>query len=250
MSKIDIYKIVDKYHLNNMEEDILTYIIDNIDNVKSIGVRGIAKQHYTSTTTVMSLAKKLGYSGFIDMYYNLYFTLRSKKSYFSEYKSNDYFGVDIEELLSLISEEKVAEFVNMLHKYKKDIIYTYAVAFSEPIIRYITRKLIVMGFRCIFSDMSESYDVNSINGKILITVSKSGETDSVIRICKLAKKSKVKIISITGETESTLEKLSDINFKLYDMHTMDDRNKLPTSFYANVIMLFEFLMGKYLEKTN
>lgn len=42
--------------------------------------------------------------------------------------------------------------------------------------------------------------------------------------------------------------MSDINFKIYDMHTIDDRNKLSNSFYPNALMLFEFLIGKYLER--
>ncbi len=39
-----------------------------------------------------------------------------------------------------------------------------------------------------------------------------------------------------------------LNIKVYDMHTIDDRNKLSNSFYLNALMLFEFLIGKYLEK--
>lgn len=56
--KLDISKIVDKYHLSKVEESILIYIINNIDHVKEIGVRGVAKEHYTSTTTIVNLAKK------------------------------------------------------------------------------------------------------------------------------------------------------------------------------------------------
>ncbi len=55
---LDISKIVDKYHLSKVEENILIYIINNIDHVKEIGVRGVAKEHYTSTTTIVNLAKK------------------------------------------------------------------------------------------------------------------------------------------------------------------------------------------------
>ncbi|EKN41569.1 SIS domain-containing protein, partial [Clostridium botulinum CFSAN001627] len=35
--KLDISKIVDKYHLSKVEESILIYIINNIDHVKEIG---------------------------------------------------------------------------------------------------------------------------------------------------------------------------------------------------------------------
>lgn len=245
---LDIYKMVDKYQLSKVEENILTYIINNISNVKEIGVRGIAKEHYTSTTTIMNLAKKRGYSGFLDKYYNLNFMLKSKKTHFSSGKSNKYHGVDLEELTSLIEEKDINDFVNLLIENKNEIIYTNGAGFSRPIVEYFTTKLIVLGFSCIFSSMYESYDVNAIKAKMIIAVSKSGETDFIVKTSKAAKKNGIKIVSFTGESENTLAKISDINFKVYDMFTVDDRNKSSNSFYPNLLMLFEFLIGEYLEK--
>lgn len=245
---LDISKMVDKYQLSKTEETILIYIINNIENVKEIGVRGIAKEHYTSTTTIMNLAKKLGYSGFLDMYYNLNFKLKDKKVYFSREKSNKYYGVDLVELLALIEYKKISDFIDLLIKNKNAIIYTCGQGFSTPIAQYITRKLLVLGFNCIFSESYESYDVNAIKAKLFISISKSGETDFLVRVSESAKKNGIKIISFTGDSENTLANMSDINFKLYDMHTLDDRNKLDTSFYSNILMLFEYLIGEYLEK--
>ncbi|AKG35945.1 MurR/RpiR family transcriptional regulator [Paenibacillus durus] len=245
---LDISKLVDKYQLNQTEEKILVYIIDNIENVKEIEVRGIAKEFYTSTTTIMNLAKKMGHSGFLDMYYHLNFTLKDKKSQFSGEKNNQFYGVDLEQLLSLIDHHKIEEFVNLLLENKNEIIYTWGGGFSAPITEYITRKLIVLGFKCIYSEPIESYDVNPIQAKLFINVSKSGETDSLLKMSHSAKKNGIKIISFTGDSENSLSKLSDINLKIVDMNAMDDRNKSASSFYPNVLMLFEFLIGEYLEK--
>ncbi|MBW9149011.1 MurR/RpiR family transcriptional regulator [Clostridium sp. CM028] len=246
---LDISKMVDKYQLSGTDENILIYIINNIENVKEIGVRGIAKENYTSTTTIMNLAKKIGYSGFLDMYYNLNFTLKDKKSHFSGQKNNKYYGVDLDELLSLIESKKISDFIDLLMENKGQIIYTCGQGFSESIAKYITRKLLVLGFNCIFSESYESYDVNAIKAKLFISVSKSGETDFLVKVSESAKKNGIKIVSFTGDVDNTLAKISDINFKLYDMNTMDDRNKLATSFYSNILILFEFLIGIYLEKS-
>lgn len=245
---LDISKIVDKYHLSKVEENILIYIINNIDHVKEIGVRGVAKEHYTSTTTIVNLAKKIGYSGFLDMYYNLSFTLKDKRKYFNSGKNNKYYGVELEELLALIEDKDISDFIDLLIKNKNEVIYTNGLAFSYFIAQYFTRKLIVLGFKCIYSEAYESYDVNAIKAKLLIAISKSGETDFIVRASESAKKNGIKIVSFTGEAENTLAKMSDINFKIYDMHTIDDRNKLSNSFYPNTLMLFEFLIGKYLER--
>ncbi|GIM30595.1 transcriptional regulator [Clostridium polyendosporum] len=245
---LDISKMVDKYQLSKLEENILTYIINNITDVKEIGVRSIAKEHYTSTTTVMKLAKKMGYSGFLDMYYNLSFILKDKKAYFSGEKNNKYYGVDLEELLALIGYKNISDFIDLLIENKNEVIYTSGTGFSYSIAQYFTRKLIVLGFNCIYSEAYESYDVNAIKAKLFINISKSGETDFLVKASEAAKKNGIKIVSFTGEVENTLAKMSDINFKIYDMYTMDDRNKLANSFYPNTLMLFEFLIGEYLER--
>ncbi|MCD2345504.1 MurR/RpiR family transcriptional regulator [Clostridium guangxiense] len=248
MAKIDISKIVYKNHLTKIEENILIYIINNIQIVKKIGVRGIAKKHYTSTSTIMNLSKKLGYSGFLDMYYNLFFTLKAKNIPQNNDVTNEYFGINVNELLSLIDIDNINKFVNLLEKNKHEIMYTCGQGFSIPIIEYINKKLLISGFRCILSDAYENYDVNAQNAKLLIVVSKSGETDFIINAAKLAKKNNIKIVSFTNQTNNTLASLSFINFKIYDKHVMDDRNKIPNSFYPNVLMLFEVIFSQYLKK--
>lgn len=244
---LDISKMVDKYKLTQIEENILTYIINNIENVKKIGVRGIAREHYTSTTTIVNLAKKIGYAGFLDMYYNLSFLLKNKKIYFEGEENNKYHGVNMKELLSVIEQKNIDDFINLLIENKNETIYTSGLGFSYPIAQYLTRKLLVLGFNCIYSDVYESYDVNPVKAKLFINISKSGETGFLLKASEFAKKSGIKIVSFTGEAENTLGKMADINFKIYDMHTIDDRNKLSNSFYPNILMLFEFLIGEYLE---
>lgn len=244
---LDLYKLVDKYNLNSLEQNILHFILQNIDQIEAMGIRGVAKANYTSTTTVINLSKKLEYSGFLDMYYNFKFLLKNKKHY---YLSPDkaYYGINLEEVLGLVDRKVIDYFVNLLIQNREDIIYTCAQGFSMSITDYITRKLLVHGFKCIFSDAYESYDVNPIYAKLLIVVSKSGETEFLIKNCSAAREKGILIISFTGENKNSIANLSHINFRIYDMHTMDDRNKLSNSFYPNTLMLFEYIIDCYLKK--
>ncbi len=122
------------------------------------------------------------------MYYNLSFTLKDKRNYFNSEKNNKYYGVELEELLALIEDKDISDFIDLLIKNKNEVIYTNGLAFSYFIAQYFTRKLIVLGFRCIYSEAYESYDVNAIKAKLLIAISKSGETDFIIRASESAKK--------------------------------------------------------------
>ncbi len=61
---MDISKFIQNKGLTEIEIEVLNYMIDNINDINKMGVRGVAKNNFTSTSTIMRLAKKLGYSGF------------------------------------------------------------------------------------------------------------------------------------------------------------------------------------------
>ena len=68
---LDLSKITCDVQLTDTEMSVLEFLLTHIDDALKLGVRGVAKANYTSTSTVMRLAKKLGYNGFIEMYYKL-----------------------------------------------------------------------------------------------------------------------------------------------------------------------------------
>ena len=68
---VDIAKLFQGKELSESDQQLLTYIISNMDTVLQMGVRQIAKENYTSPASVIRLSKKLGYTGFIDLYYHL-----------------------------------------------------------------------------------------------------------------------------------------------------------------------------------
>ena len=64
---MDLKYLCEKYKLNDTEKSILNYLYRNISNLKKIGIRKVAKDNYTSTTTVYKLCKKLNFEGYSDM---------------------------------------------------------------------------------------------------------------------------------------------------------------------------------------
>ncbi|WP_271812761.1 hypothetical protein [Clostridium beijerinckii] len=53
--KVNLSKIVNNKKITPMEEQVLEYIINNIDSVMDLGVRGGAAENYTSTSTIMRI---------------------------------------------------------------------------------------------------------------------------------------------------------------------------------------------------
>ncbi len=195
----------------------------------------------------MRLAKKLGYDGFVDMVYNI-MPLVSKEDKTLPSASHDMEGVDLKALLKYISEEDIKAFIEILKNTKNKVIFIYATGFSKFIAEYLNNKFLIIGKKSILSSGSDSigiFENNLEDMEVLIVVSKSGETKMVLDKVNTAKEKGIKVVSITREVENSISRASDINFKIFDMNKLDDRNYYPNTFFPNACMLVEYLIFRY-----
>ncbi|WP_252231642.1 MurR/RpiR family transcriptional regulator [Clostridium sp. ZBS15] len=246
--KVDLTKIVNNKKITPIEEQVLEYIINNIDSVMDIGVRGVAAENYTSTSTIMRLSKKLGFTGFIDMIYNITPLIDSGNTRIIE-KSESLIGTDINFLLKYIDEESVKRFIEILSSGTRKYIFIYARGYSEIAGEYFNKKLLGIGIKSILINSKGSFENNLEDMEILIVISKSGETKEVLDKVQVAKNKNKLIVSFTKEVENSISALSDISFKIFDMHKLDDSNVLPNSFFANMLMFMEYLIYRYYKET-
>ena len=49
---MNIEHLSEKFELNNLEKQIVSYIQEHLIELKSIGIRQMAKDNYTSTSTI------------------------------------------------------------------------------------------------------------------------------------------------------------------------------------------------------
>ena len=68
---MNIVHLSEKYELNDLEKQIIIYIQEHMKELKSIGIRQMAKDNYTSTSTIYKLCDKFGFDGYSDMIYHL-----------------------------------------------------------------------------------------------------------------------------------------------------------------------------------
>lgn len=59
-----IEQIVESVKLSDAQQSVIDYILKERGNIKDQTIKEIAKVTYTSTGTIICLAKKLGYHGF------------------------------------------------------------------------------------------------------------------------------------------------------------------------------------------
>ena len=245
----DISKLIQGKKLSELDIKVLHYIIENIDDVLDKGVRGVAKDNYTSPSTIIRLSKKLGYTGFIDLYYQL---LPMVKRTVGQQTDNDedFLRISQQDFFKENSKEDIDQFIRQVLYLKQKYIFIYATGFSAIMAEYLYKKLLVLGKKTVIATGTDSIGVFENNLEDIgafIVISKSGETQQVIDKLLVAKDQEIFTITFTKETSNRAAELADLNFKLTDNNKLDDRNMLPNSFFPRLLMLVEYIFKMYLD---
>lgn len=244
---LDLNKQIGGKNLTETELQVLYYIVENIEKVLKMGVRGVAKANFTSSSTIMRLTKKMGYQGFVDMYYKLLPLVRSARAavdtdlqFVNSFCSNT--------ILQYNSYDTIRSFAEKLAGMNRKYVFIYATGFSAMPGEYLNRKLLVTGRKCIFSSGRDSigiFENNLDDMGMLLVLSRSGETRRVIERVKIAKENGIFVTSITNELDNHVNELADIRFRIEDNMKLDDRNIMANTFFPNVLMLMEILIYEY-----
>ena len=64
-----------------------------------------------------------------------------------------------------------------------------------------------------------------------------------------ARRHNIEIAAFTGAERSPIAQNADLSFILLDDNILDDRNLTANYFYARVLILFEYLMEKSLDRS-
>ena len=244
---MDLQKVIQGKKLTEVEAQVFEYVVEHLDEVMAMGVRGIARQNFTSTSTIMRLAKKLGYTGFIDMYYHLEPMVRGNESV----QNMDMRFIDgfcENKLLEYNSYDMIRGFAQRLYTMNHKYIFIYATGFSGIAAEYMYKKFLVLGRKCILASGMDSVGVfenNMDDMGMFVAISKSGETKMVQDKMITAKENGIFTVSLTGEGENHLAAMADMSFRIEDNNKLDDRNTMANTFFPNVLMLTELFVYEY-----
>ncbi len=134
-------------NLTDTEHTVLEYILDHLDTVQTEGVRGVARANYTSTSTIMRLARKMNYSGFVDMCYKLRSLVETPRQTMQE--EEDFLnGFSTQSLLNYNTYTQLKVCAEKLLEQRDKMIFVYGTGFSGTVATYLTQKLVNMGILC------------------------------------------------------------------------------------------------------
>lgn len=236
----DVTKAIKNGSLTALEGTILADIEAQIHQGKKVGIREMAARNFTSTTTIIRLAKKLGYQGFTDMYYAL--MKEAENGHQEQWEAVPFLERFTENMRE--SENDYAQLTSLAETLCqcKGIVYICGMGFSSFPADYFCKKLLVQGVTCIFSGAEESsgiFENNLASINLFIAVSKSGETPKIVERVRRAQAGNIRIAAFTGNVKSTLAKASDILIKMEDEDLNDDRNLKPCFFFAGILLKME-----------
>lgn len=220
---MNILHLSEKYELNELERQIVSYIQDHQNELKSIGIRQMAKDNYTSTSTIYKLCNKFGFDGYSDMIYHLTSTRDTKNDWHSQY--NQY-------------KEKFSSIIN--HQSKRIVVF--GLGFSASVAQYIQQRLTMLGYQALCVVHMEMFNQLFTDNTILIVISHSGKTPRLNEIVETASANNVPIISFIGNRNSPIYQYSTLSVVIGNYDSFSHENNQPNTFFGEAIIAFETLL--------
>lgn len=220
---MNLVHLSEKYELNNLEKQIVSYMQVHLFELKSIGIRQMAKDNYTSTSTIYKLCKKFGFEGYSDMIYHLTSTKDTSIDFQHKYL------------------EYKKYFSSLLNNQSKRII-VFGLGFSAPIAEYIQQRLTLLGYQAICVVHMEMFNHIFNNNTLLMIISYSGQTPRLNEIVKTAHENQIPIISFVANEQSPIFHDSTLPILIGNYDSFSHDMNQPHIFYGETIIAFETLL--------
>lgn len=252
--KIDILKDQDSF--SNAEKEVNNFVITNSERIQKLSIRELARETFTTTTTIMRYCKKIGYSGFEefkinikndikDLNYDDFLIKDSENVIHVINKMKTLYETVVENTLQLLSVTQLERIILKLSKvqYVDFIVYDANLAFAE----YASHFFYQIGKICnIHSSIDEqilfSMNVKSDN-HVVIMISRNGNSERLLKVVKELKKKNVYTILFTQSDSTEVSKYCEET--LIALYNSDFDKSGDCIFYTSVKYILDCLIGIY-----
>ena len=217
-----------KHNLDTLERKLLQYLYDNIDEIKSIGIRKLASDNYTSTSMVYKLVKKLGFEGYSDMIHYISYTYNK-----SENNNENAYS----KLYDTVKPYK-KDFNSILSEYKNKQIVITGMGFSDIISNFISEALFLKGYNCAHTLHLQLLSPENKDNLLIIAISRSGKTSRLVELVEEANTHGFKIISFTANKNSKLAKASTLSVPIGSYDSFKSISEEFNTFFGELLLIF------------
>lgn len=196
--------------LNELETEVLNHIIKKPREVQELTIREFAKDVHTSTSTIVRLCTKLGFSGWGELKFYL-------KSQDIEKTPEDQHYDNMMEFDMFLRRMRSKGYQNHLNEAAKMIASAHYTVFlgigtSGSLASYATKYFVNTGLPSFgIDDPFQAIQIKDSANVVAVILSESGETQQVINKELELKESGAQIIAITNHEDSTISKLADLS---------------------------------------
>lgn len=183
-----MFDILKNYEeLTVSEKRVLSYIMENQDQIPHIKINDLAEATFVSKTVIINLAQKLDFSGFREMKYYISQKIIEKMSAQETstvlYREN--LKQSIDKTFSLVTEDQLQKTAAKIKAAKN--VFIMARGTSKAVGYYFEHLLLTIGIQCIFIkdyNLSEVFTDFVAEDDIVIFISLSGDTKKIIDTAK------------------------------------------------------------------
>ncbi|GKX27631.1 sugar isomerase [Vallitalea longa] len=200
------------------EKKVADFILKNPEKVVNMNVSELAKSSGVSDATVVRMCHHIGYKGYYQFRIMLARDMgrKQKNSVQLPEETDDVVGVfknyadTIMAIGHNINQEDILSCVDLIKKCKQ--VHIIAAGNTSPLAQYMGFRLGRLGVKCTYN-IAPEYFMNHVNladkGDIIIALSQSGTSKSVVQGMELAVEKGLKIIAITGYSQSPVADKAD-----------------------------------------
>lgn len=214
------------------EQIIAKFLLDNPEKLENLTANDIALATHTNPTSLVRVAKKIGFRGWSDL----------KNSYLSEWKYLNSHFTTIDANLPFSKQDNLLTIANKIATLESNTIHDTLSLIDFSTLEHAKRLILDSKQIKLYASHSNSliaqdfiiklrrinikaYDINiyqygeidayhSDSDTCAILISYTGENKNLISVTKILKERKSKIISLTSIGDNTISKLSDCNFRI------------------------------------
>ncbi|PEI33491.1 sugar isomerase [Bacillus wiedmannii] len=210
---------------SSSESEIIVYLFKQRENIKDKTTKQISKETYTHPSTLIRIAKKLGYSGWVELKNSFLGEIEYLNSHFSSIDANYPFDdqdsimtvankmallnqTTISDTLSLLNHDDLQRATNMLDEAAH--IKVFSMYHNLLICHDFKSKMNRIGKHVSLCTVDPHFEaVNSNTETCAIVISYSGESEDIVGLLPFLKRKKVPVIALTSIGENTLTKYAD-----------------------------------------
>jgi len=187
--------------LNENDREVLSYILENKNKVPNMTIKNLAEKTLTSKSSIMRFTKKLGYSGYSELKYELQNektnNLNGDKDTFSSFQN-----IEIENTKKLFNQMDILPLLKKIHE--ADRVFCYGTGWGQrDVISNFQRSMIALD-------------------KYLISINSPTELEMAVE--QMTKNDLVIIVSISGDIKGSKGAIDSLILKDIPMLSITDLN--------------------------